>query len=768
MRSATDATPPSKGTQCHEESDLLQRVRRTVQCEDGGHVNPPCQTKPVTRRELAVRLRRHPSERPQYIKVITPWYQEKDSLRFFAMFFLTATYLLIEVIWGTLLGSLTLLADALHMLSDLIALVIGFYALQQGKKVRNSGATYGYGRMEVVGGLVNGVFLLAMTFSLVMEAITRFFTGPPDTLTDPDASKTLLIVASIGLFINLMGLFIFSHEGHGHSHGGSDGAASRGRGPRGHLKRDYGEDHAHGQHAHAHGAHGHTHKTEGALGSSTSAVVDQGLDMRRRGSQDLDAPSQIGYADEPNYLDDLGRPLQPNDHLGNVHTDDPDYDEHAPHQDDEHDEHCEYEHEHEHDEHDHEEHSDAEHHGHGHGADEDGHGHSHGGTSGHGHSHGGAKPHTVPPLESKHDSTRNFAESTSSSHGHAHGALTTTPPPLIPLSSPSPSTVSPASQKDKHHKASSSFAHGHAHGDQNLNIHAVYLHIMGDALGSVAVIISALVMRYASSPHRFLVDPLCTLLITAIIWMGSLPLVKQTSAILLQKVPESIQLETLQEEILLIPGVHEIHELHVWLLTKRIIVCSVHVTMENSQDFSRICEGIKKLMHAHGIHTSTIQPEFVELSDHHLKEKDHCNEILCEEEICHTNYCCPPGVPDADDELRPFLLTDKSALDASERKVRVHMTPGKVAKKVAIIPDHPSPSSAIAHRVYSLDHPSPPSALAHSVYSMGSSAYGGGVGYGGGTTTAYGGGGGYGGGSGGQGMTRVQMVGASTLGDVSF
>jgi len=62
--------------------------------------------------------------------VTIPWHQDRDALKFFAMLFLTGSFFFVELIGGFMLGSLSLVADAMHMLSDLIALVIGFYTVR--------------------------------------------------------------------------------------------------------------------------------------------------------------------------------------------------------------------------------------------------------------------------------------------------------------------------------------------------------------------------------------------------------------------------------------------------------------------------------------------------------------------------------------------------------------------------------------------------------------------------------------------------------------
>ena len=81
------------------------------------------------------------------------------------------------------------------------------------KWIRN---TYGYARAEVVGALINAVFLFALCFSITVQALKRFV--KPEKIHDP---KMILIVGGVGLFINIIGLVIF-----GHSHGGGRGSWS--------------------------------------------------------------------------------------------------------------------------------------------------------------------------------------------------------------------------------------------------------------------------------------------------------------------------------------------------------------------------------------------------------------------------------------------------------------------------------------------------------------------------------------------------------------
>lgn len=80
---------------------------------------------------------------------------------------------------------------------------------------RSNKYSYGWQRAEILGALINGVFLLALCFSIFLEAIQRMFEGP-----EVKSPQIVVIVGSLGLLSNIVGLFLFHEHGHGHSHGG--------------------------------------------------------------------------------------------------------------------------------------------------------------------------------------------------------------------------------------------------------------------------------------------------------------------------------------------------------------------------------------------------------------------------------------------------------------------------------------------------------------------------------------------------------------------
>ena len=161
--------------------------------------------------------------------------------------------------------------------------------------------------------------------------------------------------------------------------------------------------------------------------------------------------------------------------------------------------------------------------------------------------------------------------------------------------------------------------HGHSHGD--LNMRGVFLHVMGDALGNIGVIVSALIIWLTEYSWRYYVDPGISLVITVIILCSAIPLCKAASRILLQAVPAGMSIDHIKQDIDSLPGVISSHHLHVWQLSDTKLVASLHIKVdtqlkgEGSDRYMLLAKQVRKCLHAYGIHSSTIQPEFTPASD---------------------------------------------------------------------------------------------------------------------------------------------------------
>ncbi len=111
---------------------------------------------------------------------------------------LTGAFMIVEVIGGILSGSLALLADAGHMLTDTMALALAAVAFQVCKRPADAKLTYGYQRFQILAAFVNGLSLLFIVGWILYEAVDRIL-APTEVL-----GETMLVVAAAGLVVNLI------------------------------------------------------------------------------------------------------------------------------------------------------------------------------------------------------------------------------------------------------------------------------------------------------------------------------------------------------------------------------------------------------------------------------------------------------------------------------------------------------------------------------------------------------------------------------------
>ncbi|KAG0324236.1 hypothetical protein BG000_002295 [Podila horticola] len=429
---------------------------------------------------------------------------------------------LAELIVGYKTGSLALIADAFHMLSDVLSQVIALYAIRLASKTEwQPTLSYGWQRAELLGALYNGVFLLALCFTIFLDAIERFF--KPEDIEDP---KLVLIVGGIGLVCNLLGLVLFhDHSGHGHSHGG---------------------------HSHGH-SHSHSKKPKAISNSSTDEDVVAASD-NEKGSRRVPPPLR-----RHSSLERISPLRQAN--IQNLQQ---------------------------------------------------------------------AALEVQQQIENEERYAQEDAEETRS-RSRVHSGASSRPDAVI-VSMEGTQVLSAEHNHDhnevhdhSHDHGDDAHAHDHAHhGDkgtkpsgEDLNMQGIFLHVLGDALGSVGVIFTALFIWLTDFSWRFYMDPIISICITAIIIHSALPLVRSASFILLQGVPVGVEIEEIRREIKAIPDVISIHDLHIWQLTNIKMVASLHVLVTNQEAFERVSRAVKSIMHRAGVHSTTIQPEFPGMHPYH-------------------------------------------------------------------------------------------------------------------------------------------------------
>lgn len=166
----------------------------------------------------------------------------------------------------------------------------------------------------------------------------------------------------------------------------------------------------------------------------------------------------------------------------------------------------------------------------------------------------------------------------------------------------------------------------HSHDSHDHNSRAVTLHILGDLLGSVVVIINTLAIKFLESNWKYFLDPLSSLLIIVFIVYSSSKILKETINILLQT--NDTESQKIIEQIVNLRNVLDVHEFHIWSLKAETRIASLHVRVESRKRVKKTLQSIKTILHNHKIHSSSVQIEH-----------EDCPEPNCET-VCQERRCC--------------------------------------------------------------------------------------------------------------------------------
>ncbi|KAI9806656.1 MAG: hypothetical protein M1825_006113 [Sarcosagium campestre] len=491
------------------------------------------------------------------------------SKRILILLAIDSCFFLLELIAGYAVHSLALVADSFHMLNDVLSLCVGLWAVNVAhQKPSTKFFTYGWQRAETLGALVNGVFLVALCLSIFLEAIQRFV--EPQTVTNP---LLVLVVGCCGLVSNILGLFLFHDHGHSHSHSHEPVATAE----EGHNAHQIADES--GNVADVLPSTVLATEQNGSLAAALPSHEAQGLANGKDHSSPLATHKpratwkghkrhSSGSRRRFPSADDIN--IHPasfrNDIIAAGRLDDIDSAEVTESEADE-------------------------------------------------------AVITVEPDESS-PLLHKRASQTSQKKANIHRAP----------SEPSHATHKHSAPRD----GSSSGGKGghHSHGD--LNMRGVFLHVMGDALGNIGVIASALIIWLTPFAWRFYSDPAISLVITLIILASAIPLCKAAARILLQAVPAGLHIDDIKDDIEELPGIVSAHHLHVWQLSDTKLVASLHVQVgfdfkgEGSARYMKLARAVRSCLHAYGIHSSTIQPEFcldplLDPSGRHHDDNDDAN-----------------------------------------------------------------------------------------------------------------------------------------------
>ncbi|WP_372632783.1 cation diffusion facilitator family transporter [Cohnella sp.] len=151
----------------------------------------------------------------------------------------------------------------------------------------------------------------------------------------------------------------------------------------------------------------------------------------------------------------------------------------------------------------------------------------------------------------------------------------------------------------------------------NLNLRSAYLHVLGDALGSVGAIVAGIVMLAFG---WYVADPIISVLVSLLILRSAWSVIKHTVHILMEGTPATIDQGAVKSALTGIPGVLDVHDLHIWTITSGMESLSCHLLVEDASDQQSILQqAIRTIEEKFKIQHSTIQIETSEIRHMELK-----------------------------------------------------------------------------------------------------------------------------------------------------
>ncbi|XP_070840983.1 proton-coupled zinc antiporter SLC30A8 [Chaetodon trifascialis] len=196
-----------------------------------------------------------------------------------------------------------------------------------------------------------------------------------------------------------------------------------------------------------------------------------------------------------------------------------------------------------------------------------GHGHSHGGLSshGHGHSHKKGKGH-----------------SQISNHAHSNG-----------------------DHMDVEHNG---LSNGRRAQQANASVRAAFVHVVGDLLQSISVLVSAIIIFF--KPEYKMADPICTFLFSIFVLCTTLTIMRDIVIVLMEGTPAGVRYSEVRDGLLAVKGVTAVHNLHIWALTVNQAVLTAHVAIDESVDAQTVLrEMTQACFSSYNFHSVTIQME---------------------------------------------------------------------------------------------------------------------------------------------------------------
>ncbi|KAI8372740.1 cation efflux protein [Radiomyces spectabilis] len=161
--------------------------------------------------------------------------------------------------------------------------------------------------------------------------------------------------------------------------------------------------------------------------------------------------------------------------------------------------------------------------------------------------------------------------------------------------------------------------------ERNINLQAAALHVLGDLLASVGVLISSIILVF--KPEMTFMDPCCTFIFSILVLYTTYHLVKDSLAVLMEGAPQHIQADAVEKSLAEIPGVVAVHDLHIWTLSPGKSSLTAHIVVAQNPLINYdevLTSGQRIVSDQFGVLHSTLQIE----SDH-AYFTSHCHPDLC-------------------------------------------------------------------------------------------------------------------------------------------
>ena len=445
---------------------------------------------------------------------------------------IVVVFMVAEVVGGIVSGSLAILTDAAHLMSDLVGFVVSLVALHLAKRKPTAVLSFGFKRAEVLGALLSVSIIWVLTGFLLIEAFSRarriLFPLKGDEPVEPIKGDVMFLVACLGLLCNLVMLAVLGGHGHSHALGGGHG-------------------HAHGR-SQSHGGSGSSKNKTGFFATAAGAIsATASSAFAPSSSSSSSATAAAGKRHGHSHSGSGG---------GHGHSHDG-----GEHGDDHHDSHSDA-----HDDDDEDEDNEDE--------------------------EAPVTRRTSVDLNGLSITYGAVVNATSPGRKRNDGVdaspVAATTDVAATATANERQSLLPSSTATRHGSSGDhGHSHSHSHADQedlvNINVSAAYVHALGDVLQSVGVIVAgAIIWAFPGQTWAEMCDPAATFLFSILVLYSTNEILRSSVRVLMEGVPDGLDVSQLTRDLHAVEGVQEAHDLHVWSLSTDEAFLSVHIVVDEA------------------------------------------------------------------------------------------------------------------------------------------------------------------------------------------